>query len=228
MFTSFLIQKNGILWLSINNQNGFSLIELLVVISIIGTLANTVTAATSQARRSALDADFKNDVRVVAQALELYANDNGHYRIPEGGAIGGSTCDGSVDGSGIGFLDIKNCVAGPGQNYDPEITILDYLKREGYLPDNALLEKKEPPGIDAILYLCNGAGGPTDQSNKPQSFAIYTSLFTADPVSEQIIDQGKTCGVWSPSAHTGNYVIFSDLVEGLTCAAGCCGDGPGC
>lgn len=168
------------------NQEGFSLIELLVVISIIGTLANTAVAATTQAKKQALDIDFKNDVRVVAQALELYTNDFGHYRIPEGGAISGGDCDGSVYGRGLGFLDIKNCLQGDlvGQNYDPEITILGYLKREGYLPENSFLEKKQPPGIDAILYLCNGSGGPTDDINTPQSFAIYTSLFNADVNSE--------------------------------------------
>jgi len=58
---------------------GFSLIELLVVISLIGILLAISTSAYSQSKKSARDAKRKADMEQIRSALEIYRNDCKEY-----------------------------------------------------------------------------------------------------------------------------------------------------
>ncbi|MBU2577212.1 type II secretion system GspH family protein [Patescibacteria group bacterium] len=58
-----------------NKNKGFSLIELLVVITIIGVLISVSFVGFSQARKSARDAKRKADLEQIRSALEIYRND---------------------------------------------------------------------------------------------------------------------------------------------------------
>jgi general secretion pathway protein G len=60
-------------------QKGFTLIEMLVVISIIGILATLVAANLNSARSRARDAQRKSDIKNIATALRIYYNDNSSY-----------------------------------------------------------------------------------------------------------------------------------------------------
>lgn len=59
-----------------SKQKGFSLIELLVVISIISVLTTVGIISFTGAQRSARDVQRKNDLRVVQYALAEYYQDN--------------------------------------------------------------------------------------------------------------------------------------------------------
>lgn len=62
------------------NQAGFTLVEILVVMLILGLLAAVAIPAYFTQRDKALDADAKVEVRTVETALESYATDrNGNY-----------------------------------------------------------------------------------------------------------------------------------------------------
>lgn len=69
---------------------GFSVIELLVVVSIIGILSAVIYANLSEGSAESRDVQRKADLRTLQSAIELYKNDNGRY--PEGcnapGSIG--------------------------------------------------------------------------------------------------------------------------------------------
>ncbi|TSC75393.1 MAG: putative General secretion pathway protein GspG [Parcubacteria group bacterium Gr01-1014_33] len=69
----------GFIPLETKLQTGFTLVELLVTISIISVLASVVLTAVNSARAKARDARRISDLRQMAIALELYYDTNGQY-----------------------------------------------------------------------------------------------------------------------------------------------------
>lgn len=70
---------------------GFSIIELLVVVSIISILAGALYFNINEGAAQSRDAQRQSDLRNLQSAIELYRNDNGRY--PEG-------CNGAGSWSG--------------------------------------------------------------------------------------------------------------------------------
>jgi type II secretion system protein G len=62
-----------------NNEKGFTIIELLVVIVIIGILVALALPNLFSAQARGRDTDRKNDLKNIQQQLETYFNDNGNY-----------------------------------------------------------------------------------------------------------------------------------------------------
>ena len=65
------------------NNKGFTLIEMLVVVAIIGLLSSVVVVGLGSARQNARDARRISDIRQIQNALEIYYSDstkgNGTY-----------------------------------------------------------------------------------------------------------------------------------------------------
>ena len=59
------------------SESGFTLVELLVVMLILGLLAAIAIPSFFNQRDKAKDADAKSDVRTAQTAMETYATDNG-------------------------------------------------------------------------------------------------------------------------------------------------------
>ena len=68
-----------------HTQNGFTLIELMVVLLIIGVLAALIVPNVLDRANDAKTMAAKTDVRNVLQALKLYRLDNGRYPTNEQG-----------------------------------------------------------------------------------------------------------------------------------------------
>ncbi len=60
---------------------GFTLIELILVIAIIGIVAAIIFAGVALTRSKARDAKRLTDLKAIASTLEFYYSDNGHYPI---------------------------------------------------------------------------------------------------------------------------------------------------
>lgn len=66
-----------------HNNNGFTLVEILVVVSIIALLSSALFASFSQARAKARDSKRVQDLLEVQKALELYRAKNPQDKYPE-------------------------------------------------------------------------------------------------------------------------------------------------
>ncbi|HIA92074.1 TPA: type II secretion system protein [Candidatus Saccharibacteria bacterium] len=64
---------------SLRKQQGFTIIELLIVIVVIGILAGLVLNAFGNIQERARDTERQNDINALHTALELYYADNGYY-----------------------------------------------------------------------------------------------------------------------------------------------------
>ncbi len=75
----------------LKKQSGFTLLELLIVIVIIGILALIIVPGLASGPKRARDAQRKSDMRAVKNALETYYNDKNVYPAPASGTNGSTT-----------------------------------------------------------------------------------------------------------------------------------------
>lgn len=75
--------------LSGKSKKGFTLIELMVVIAIIGLLTAILFANFTNIQKRSRDGQRKTDLRTIQHALELYRADQGSYPT---GIYGGTNC----------------------------------------------------------------------------------------------------------------------------------------
>lgn len=68
---------------------GFTLVELLVVISILGVLATIGLTAFTSSQARGRDAQRKSDLKQISSSLELYYSDYGKYPDSSAGKIAG-------------------------------------------------------------------------------------------------------------------------------------------
>lgn len=92
---------------------GFSLIELLVVISVIGILASAGIYTYDGAQERARDARRKSDFREIRNVLQSYYNDRGAYPLSPGGGWEYSTAAADPWISGLTTTYIRNMPRDP-------------------------------------------------------------------------------------------------------------------
>lgn len=83
---------------------GFTMIELMVVVLIIGLIAAIVLVNINDSRKKGRDARRKSDLQTTQAAVEQYANENRKYPVP---SIGGNCYDTNIS------LDATSCASGP-------------------------------------------------------------------------------------------------------------------
>ncbi len=126
-------------------KSGFTLIELLVVISIIGILATLLVANYNATRERGRDAQRKNDMRQMQNALELYFQDNKRY--PMGTALSNNS----------NFLSVLRPSYLPTRPRDPKnLNDTDATNpRDGSATGFNYYYESQPTGCDNAVTLCN-------------------------------------------------------------------------
>jgi type II secretion system protein G len=80
----------------VKSHKGFTLIELILVMALVGILSVVGIASYTQATIKSRDTKRKNDLNQIAKALELFNNDVGRY--PKSDTEGNMLCP-TIDGS---------------------------------------------------------------------------------------------------------------------------------
>jgi prepilin-type N-terminal cleavage/methylation domain-containing protein len=83
------------------NLGGFTIIELMIVVSIIGILAAMVVVDLNRTRIAARDSQRRASVQGYANAVDLYFNTWKSYVIEDWSVNNGSGCDYSTHGYGV-------------------------------------------------------------------------------------------------------------------------------
>lgn len=68
----------------LRSRKGFTIVELLIVIVVIGILAAITIVAYNGIQQRARDAQRATDIKTIAKALELYKVQTGNYPVPVG------------------------------------------------------------------------------------------------------------------------------------------------
>lgn len=131
---------------------GFTLVELLVVMAILGILTVVTLGNFQTSQIKARDAQRKSDLRQIANALEAYMNDHGGY--PTSGTAPGYSTGKIEDACGCSTPP-ADCSWGPGS-------------REFCDSNNTVYMKEIPDDVTAPPHYCYWSDG--------LSFKLYAKL----------------------------------------------------
>jgi type II secretion system protein G len=170
-----------------NSSKGFTLIELMVVIAIIGTLSSIVFSSLNNARGQARDAKRKGDMLNLQTALEMYYLDNGSY--PPQGCYAGYQTNCGVLGSTL---------SGP-TGYIPNLAPL-YISVLPVDPSNNF------GACNGYLYCSNGTDYLLLDHAVPESWPVAGTKFydPQRPNWSWKVCNDKTQAYAAPAGYCGN------------------------
>ncbi len=99
-------------------KNGFTLVELLVVVAIIGILSTLVIVNLGSVRLRARDAQRKSDLRQLQSALELYRADQGGYPVANASPYQINACPASFTSGTTTYMKVVPCDPEGGSYYN--------------------------------------------------------------------------------------------------------------
>lgn len=143
-----------------SRRKGFSLIELLTVIAVLGILGGIITVAVGSARRMAHSAECTSNLRNLGMGLNLYAQNN-HGKLPTAGNY--------------------NTVPGVGENKSWMLALSEFMEQKFpgenektmFLCPSAV--ETYPNGVARRTYGMNAAGTGADVEMRVGSFLKPTS-----------------------------------------------------
>ena len=187
-----------------SQKRGFTLIEVVIVVAVIGILAAVVLASVGEARKKARDTQRKSDLQQIQLALRLYKDTNGTY--PPSGC---------GNGAGI-FVNNGNYKwASPGLG-----TVSNYVECENYIsglvPGYIAALPKDPnkENVDNL-----GFSYMTSVDKSEYKLLVYGTVESKRPVRG---DQFARCDVSCPArVDTWCFAVPSYAVYSNTANAPC-------
>lgn len=141
-----------------SRKQGFTLVEMLVVIAIIGVLSAVVLASIGQARANARDKSRVADLEQALAALHIYGVSHGTYEVPGSEEGSFSATAAALVSAGL----MTTAVADPLSGNDGHSDYLLYFFEGGPTRGVCLFAQLErassTSGIDRALSLTDGAG----------------------------------------------------------------------
>lgn len=197
------------------NKKGFTLVELLIVIALLGVLATAVLAAINpleQANRSR-DSRMKSDASQLLAAIDRYYVAIGHFPWYEQGV--------TTDEDAMNFTDAKDttigiCNAAAGQNGCPndpgllitnnelktEFTKRDFVRSTSAWNDLLYVGKGDgTTGLAASVYACYVPKSKSEQKKATRTISLADSDITdnvADCATRTYADLATSCVVCLP------------------------------
>lgn len=94
-----------------NFKKGFTLVELLVVVAIIGLLANITLGYLSSAKKKGDDTAVKSNLATVRSVGEIFYTDNANSYLPSGGSVFSIAACPTYNASGTNMLSKSKIIA---------------------------------------------------------------------------------------------------------------------
>lgn len=175
---------------------GFTLVELMVVISIIGILAALLLTNFNSARQRTRDAARKADLRQIKSALRLYYNDYQQY--PDNGGSGNAQI------MGCGAAGVTACTWGGEFSAGPAGSVTIYMKQLPVDPTNATVGSDD--------YIFKYTLDP-DGSGSTEHFYLETYLENEadeDAIKSQVRCDSAVTSMTDTDAVAKRYLVCED------------------
>ncbi|MBI4094456.1 MAG: type II secretion system protein [Candidatus Liptonbacteria bacterium] len=138
--------------------SGFTLIEILIVVAVIGILASVVLVGLGPVQRQGRDTRRIADLRSVQTALELFFNKNGEYPGANDAAFTWDDLEDAIVSGGIGVNRIPNDPrAGAGVQYEYGSDGTSYVLKATLEDGNNPAFADDVDGVDAFGVDCEDA-----------------------------------------------------------------------
>lgn len=207
-------------------KSGFSLIELMIAVAVIGIMASLVTLNLMQSRRNARDGIRKADAAAVLAAVDQFTQVNGNSLIkadvdgngsPESCVTANNLPQDSANGTGCvgasgrsyGLINLKSATVKGSDNTPrtyPATSIVEALNSGGFFN----VTPRDPSNTDGVMLDASGnldgtpdyamiracANGSQYIQNRGQLFAIWVILERDITVVDQE-SLGRVPGYWS-------------------------------
>lgn len=134
-------------------RNGFTLVELLIVLSIIGVFTSFATSNFIEVRMKARDAQRKSDILTIQTALEHYKSDNGTYPISTSGGtyVNNTPCGQTFSSGSTQYISIIPCdPLGTSSNYNNGNYYYYSADGSSYTLAGCLERKNDPQGQASV------------------------------------------------------------------------------
>lgn len=187
-------------------QKGFTIVEILVILVVIGILATITMVSYQGVQAKARDTERKTEVQAIADAIKL-------HRLKFGNDVDtGSGCGGNNNGTGWFGYEL-----GSGSPTSYTKSIMTCLKESGYLdgdmhdPSNCVTSSVaapgktcKPTGYTYMKYTCDYQGQRVS--------VVYARLETEDHTSDLDNFNGgvNTCNSIGVKAYNMNYMLLVD------------------